>query len=484
MNSTVQVRRPSGIADALRDRAALLEPVGLAAVALVIYLFDLGRGALTDWDEAIYAEVSKEMLRGHHWLTPYWNHHPFFQKPPLLYWAQMLCFRLFGMNEFAVRLPAALAGVGIVLLAYAITRKMAGPLAAVFAGGVLLSTHLFDHSMRLGTTDALLCLFIYLTVYGYVRLMEGDGRWFYLMNAALALGILTKGPAALVAPMAIGLDWVLRGRKRLVTAKQFWLGIAVLAAIALPWHVWMVARFGSRFIDAYVGHQILERTVRPLQQLQRGPMYYLRAIQIGAFPWWVLGMVTAIKLLWRREWKHALPWLLMGVTLVLYMLVVTKWRHYIVPIFPALAMEVGWLLAEASRKWRVVGYGAAIVMAIGVGIAFDHVARWPGDAVSNQEKPLALVAKRMGDPGPFIVVGKAGPMPDLDIRAALFYSSRHVIWQKLPAKLGKLEAAVKEYPVVDVMMEKGTAAVLARKFVVRPVAEIGNAELARVSRKQ
>jgi 4-amino-4-deoxy-L-arabinose transferase-like glycosyltransferase len=266
MNPSASIRPFSSFGENLRRHAEALRVVGLAAAALMLYLFELGKGALPDWDSAIYAEVSKEMLRGHHWLTPYWDFKPFFEKPPLLYWVQIASFRLFGMNELAARLPSALAGVGIVLLVYAIVRRMAGPLAGVFAGFVLLTTHLFDHVMRQGTTDALLVLLIYVTVYGYVRLRDGDGRWFYLVCAGLGLGILDKGPAALVAPMAIGVDWFFRRReKKLISGRQFWLGMLLLSVIVLPWHIWMVAKFGWAFLNTYIGYHILERATRPLE---------------------------------------------------------------------------------------------------------------------------------------------------------------------------------------------------------------------------
>ena len=483
MNSSASIRRMPGVSEVLRRHAEALRVVGLAAVALFLYLFELGKGALPDWDEAIYAEVTKEMIRGHHWLTPYWNHHPFFEKPPLLYWSQMATFRLFGINEFAARLPSALAGVGTLLLVYAIVRQMAGKTAALFAALVLLTTHKFDHSVRLGTTDALLCLCIYLTAYGYVRMQEGDGRWFYLLCAGLGLGVLAKGPAEFVAPMAIGLDWLIRGRKKLLTMRQFWLGVAVLAVIALPWHLWMVAHYGWTYANEYMGYQILARASRPLEGNFGGLWFYFPVIWKGSLPWCLLGIWALVRWVWKREWECALPWLLMGVTLGLYTTVETKLYWYVVPFYPALAMEVGRLLAEWNRKWRVVGYAAMGVILFGLGGGYWKLASWPGDRVANQEKQLALVAKSNGDAGPIYVVGKPGLTPVLDIRTALFYSSRDVVWQQLPEHLKKLEAALKEYRQVDVMMEKSTAQTLGQRFVVRPVAEAGDAILARVSRK-
>ncbi len=489
-----------GPGEMVRRHAEAARVAGLAAAALVLYLFELGKGALVDWDEAIYAEVTKEMVRGHHWLTPYWNHKPFFEKPPLLYWAQMVSFHALGMNEFAARLPSALAGVGVVLLVYAATRRMAGTAAGVFAGLVLLMTRYFYHTVRLGTTDALLCLFIYLTVYGYVRLREGDGRWFYLVCAALGLGILDKGPAALVAPMAIGLDWFFRRRgaklrqqpaagtegrrSRLVTARQFWLGMLLLAVITLPWHIWMVAHFGWKYLNEYLGYQILTRAERGIEGNTGGVLFYFHVLWKGAVPWCLLGIWALVRWVWKREWQYSLPWLLMGVTLGLYTAVQTNLMWYVMPFYPALAMEVGRLLAVWNRRWRVTGFAVVLAAAGLTGYAMWRRVQWPGLRIPNQERQLALVAKDRRDAGPLIVVGMAGADSPLDIRTVLFYSDRNVEWQQLPNQLAKLRAAVKEYPVVDVVVLRKAAKDLEREFAVRVVKTTPNLELARVSRRQ
>ena len=464
-------------------RAEWLQLGLLAFMGLALYLFELGKGALPDWDSAIYAEVTREMLAGHHWLTPYWNFHPFFEKPPLLYWSQMVTFRLFGIGEFAARLPSALAGVGTLLLVHGIVRRMAGRTAAWFAALVLLSTRYFYHWSREGTTDALLCFCIYLTVYGYVRMREGDGRWFWLLCAGLGLGVLAKGPAEFVAPMAIGLDWLLQGRKRLVTVREFWLGVLVLAVIAVPCHVWMVIHYGWGYVQDYLGYQILARTSRPLQGNSGGLLYYFPVLWAGAAPWCLLGVWALARRVWRRDGEFLLPWLLMGVTLRLYTVVETKLRWYIVPVYPALAMEVGRLLEIWNRRWRAVSYAVGLAVVVFIGGACWKRSVWPGLPTANAERQLALAARADGDEGPLVVVGESGPESVLDVPTALFYSRREVVWQQLPDDLGRLESAVKAHPAVDVMMLKTTAERLGQRFVVRPVEESGDVELARVSRK-
>ena len=79
----------------------------LVLVAAFVLLWKLGAGSLAAWDEAIYAQVSKEMARGNDWLTPRWEYQLWFEKPPLFMWITALCYRLFGVSEFWARAPSA-----------------------------------------------------------------------------------------------------------------------------------------------------------------------------------------------------------------------------------------------------------------------------------------------------------------------------------------------------------------------------------------
>jgi 4-amino-4-deoxy-L-arabinose transferase-like glycosyltransferase len=133
-------------------------------------------------------------------LTPYWKFTFFFEKPPLTFWIRTALFHCFGVSEFWARAESALAGIGIVLLTFAIARRASGLPAGLFAGFVLLTMKQFDHEMREAMCDAPLCFCIYLALYGYVRLREGSHRWWYLICAAVGVGAMIKGPAIAVAP--------------------------------------------------------------------------------------------------------------------------------------------------------------------------------------------------------------------------------------------------------------------------------------------
>ena len=97
-----------------RFQHALLFSIALLAVWTFLHI--LGAGSLHDWDEATYGEIAREMVRRHDWMTPYWNESPLFDKPPLMMWLTALALSAHVPEEWAVRLPSALAGLTAVAL--------------------------------------------------------------------------------------------------------------------------------------------------------------------------------------------------------------------------------------------------------------------------------------------------------------------------------------------------------------------------------
>jgi 4-amino-4-deoxy-L-arabinose transferase-like glycosyltransferase len=457
---------------------------GLASVAALFYLFKLGTGALLDWDEAIYAEVSKEMIRGHHWLTPYWQSAPFFQKPPLTFWIQGAFFHLFGVSEFSARFASALAGVAVVLLTYGIARRLAGATAGVFAGFVLLTTNHFDRVTREATTDALLCLCIYLALYAWIRRREGNPLWFYLACLAVGAGAMIKGPAVLVAPLAIALDWALcRRSERTPGWRELCLGgLLALAAVA-PWHIWMIIRYGRPFLDEYFGHQLFARATSVLESSGGGSAYYLGIVFFGAFPWCVVALFAAARWLWQKEWEHSLAWALIGILVFGYSLIPTKHEWYVIPIYPAIAIEVGRLLSDAGRKWRIVHYAAIAVIAIGLCVALAKLVLRQGDAFTNQVAQLATMAGSTHRTGPLLMITGPGRDPRIDTPTATFYSDRRAELFEMPGDTRKIMSLLKSRSSIDAIIQRDAFRAVSQQYEVRRIAQNDTAVYAAISLK-
>lgn len=469
----------------LDRRATEIEAIGLAVIAAALFLFKLGTGALIDWDEAIYAEVSKEIDTGHHWLTLYWQHQTFFEKPPLSLWIRAALFQWFGVSEFWARFPSALAGVGIVLLTYAIGRRLSGAYAGLFAAFVLLTMNHFDRVMREGTADALLCLCIYLAIYAYIRLREDGAPWFYLFCAAIGVGAMIKGPAIVVVLPAIGIDWLfLRGKRAAIGWREVCLGALLATAIVAPWHVWMISEYGGTFLRDYFGYQLVTRASEAIEGSGGGPLFYAQVILRGAFPWSVFAVFAALSWAWRRKWKHSLMWSMAGVTLAMYSLIPTKHDWYILPVYPALAVEVGRLLEELARSRRVVRYVAVAALAIGIVIAFAKFAKRQGDTLSNQMEEMARVAKASLNAGPLLVITRPGLEPEADIPTAIFYSDRRAVSLAEPADDRQIAGFIEKYHSIDAVIQKGADGELSQRFTVHPLAESDLLVYAQVSAAQ
>src|ERR1700731_2451920 len=188
----------------------------IAIAALILYLPGLGRPALWEPDEGRYAEIAREMYLTGDYVTPRDNFVRYFEKPPLVYWAETAAIAIFGLNEFAVRLPAALFSAGEVVVTAAIAEVMFGEAVAILAAIALALSPLFFGFARFATLDPALAFFMTAALGAFYMsarsrdFSSGKGRrWFLIAAAMLALGTLAKGPVAPLLCGAIALIWIL-----------------------------------------------------------------------------------------------------------------------------------------------------------------------------------------------------------------------------------------------------------------------------------
>jgi len=252
-------------------------------------------------------------------------------------------------------------------------------------------------------------------------------------------------------------------------------------AMVAPWHIWMAMQYGQPFLSDYFGLQLAVRATRVLQGAGGGPGFYFALVLLGALPWSVVAVAAAGKWVWRREWDHSLMWLLVAILLVGYTLLPTKHRWYILPVFPALAIEVGRLLAEVGRRWRMVLYTSAVVMAAGLIAAFTTLARRQGDPITNQVAQMATVARRSGETGPLYLVKGSAAEPELEVPTTVFYSGRPTVLLSVPADAKELAGLMQCRGSLDALVEEDAVGYLAREYKVRRIAGNGAAAYVEVS---
>ena len=153
------------------------------------------------------------MVSSGNWLTPHWNFSPWFEKPPLLMWITASFFSLFGVNEFWSRAVSALSGILLAPVTYLIGKKVFNKRVGILSAISLLSNPAYLSSSRIGMTDMMLSLFIYMSVLLYYYTSR-DRKFWYGIGIFFSLAFITKFWAALVIPLLILMILIKRGGLR------------------------------------------------------------------------------------------------------------------------------------------------------------------------------------------------------------------------------------------------------------------------------
>ena len=317
-------------------------------------LFPMLSYPLIEPDEGRHAEIAREMIANADWVVPTLNHKPYLDKPPMLYWLCATSFNLFGTTDWAARLVPAIAAFLTVLVTYVGGRQLVGTRAAAL-GAVLLSlSGGFVYCGRFLNLDSLLSLFtVSALLTAYTATVRGDRvrwSWWSLSAICCGLGMLTKGPVALVllAPPVVAYTWL--GRMRSRPEWSHWVVYALVAGgIAVPWFVAMIARNPDYAVYFFWKHNIgrfLSGANHP-----RSIWFYLPVLMIGFLPWSLL-FPSCARFLFRSDRQirnvrpRSLGFLLLwaGWCVLFFSLSSGKLPTYVLPACPAVALLTGFYL--------------------------------------------------------------------------------------------------------------------------------------------
>jgi len=356
------------------------------AFAIFVVFFQLGTRGLNEPDEGRYAEIGREMAASGDFITPRFNGVIHLAKPPLTYWLIGLSIRVFGVNEWAARLPSALAALGTLLAVYLLARSACGGRTGLLAVMVLLSSALFFGVARLITTDMLLTCFVTWSVWSLWRWYVSADRgwrkilWFYVF---LGLGMITKGPVAVVLPLfaLAGLRWQ---NPTLRLRQMGWgKGSLVFLVISAPWFVAVAGTDLERW-RYFIDREVVERVVTTVQHRAEPWWFFLPVLTVGFLPWtpWLCGVGVLRREAGRGKELARLcaVWLALG--LIMFSISRSKLPTYMTPLLPSLAILVAMILERAGEgehdggvgRWLRVGAFVAGLLVLGAAGAVGAVA--------------------------------------------------------------------------------------------------------------
>ena len=371
--------------------AVTLSILWLVLIGGVAFFWHLGSLGLIDETEPLFAEASRQMLVTGDWITPFFNGETRFDKPALIYWCQAIAYSIFGVNEWAVRLPSALAALGLISLGlYTIQWHLAREdyleqkvrptrrwlTAALGAAIMALNPEMIVWG-RAGVSDmllvgcmdsALLCFFL-----GYAQPSKSEvkARWYLAFYILIAGAILTKGPVGIVLPaLIIGIFLLYMGNAKEVLREMRPLtGLLIILCLSLPWYVLVIWRNGENYINSFFGYHNVERFTSVVNRHSAPWYFYFIIVLLGFAPYSVyLPLAMARLKFWQRNyWRSqerssqlglfAFFWFI--TIFGFFTIAVTKLPSYVLPLMPAAAILVALLWSDIIKDKRSFSFGDA-----------------------------------------------------------------------------------------------------------------------------
>jgi len=304
------------------------------------FFFNIHGVPLFDLDEGAFSEATREMFLRGDFISPYLNGVPRFDKPALIHWLQAASVTAFGWNEFALRLPSALAAAAWVLVVYGFARVLGEERVGLIAAIAMATSLEIPIIAKAATADAVLNLFITgAMLAAFLHYRRSGVRYLYLCFFVMGLGFLTKGPVAVVIPGAVTcLFYLSKGEWRAWLRAVFNpVGIAIFVAVALPWYVLQYRAQGDAFIAGFFFKHNVSRFQDAMEGHSGSLFYYVPVVLIGVLPYTAVLIKTLAqgRALWRDELRrYLLLWF--ALVFVLFSLSSTKLPHYVVYAYAAL----------------------------------------------------------------------------------------------------------------------------------------------------
>ena len=340
-------------------RRLLLAAVLVVVLGAAILLPGLGGYALFDPWEAQYAQVAAEMAEQGSWLDAvYRDSERWFSKPLLAFWMLRVSYALFGVSEFAARLPVALCGVATLLVLLVLATRLYGLRVGLLSTLVLATSPQFVLLARQVMLDVPYLLFQTAALLQFALAARDTESWsarrrFLWFYALSALAVLTKGLTAVAIPvLAVALYVLVTWDWRFLKRIRLGQGALLFVLIAVPWFVYKTAQHGWLFLDEFVVYHHLERAAGLIQKPNDTFELYVKVLGFALFPWSAFlpfALVGALR--WDRRdldprsRADLLLFLFTAVVFLGFTLSSTKFHHYPFPAVPLLALFIGRFLA-------------------------------------------------------------------------------------------------------------------------------------------
>lgn len=323
----------------------------LAAFCAFFFFWGLASFGLIGADEPRYAQVAREMLARNDWVTPVLGGSRWLEKPPLYYWQAMLAYHLFGVSDWAARLPSAVEAFLLVFAVYWFLRRFRPGFALDGALMLASSAGIVGYARAASMDLPLTAAFAIAMLAWYAWFESGSRGYLAAFYGSMAIAMLAKGPVAPALAAVIIAVFAILERSAEIVWKTLWLpGILIFSAVGLPWYVMAQIRSPQFFHEFIVEHN-LARFGTNLYHHPEPFWYYIPVTLLGWVPWSVFVATACVWAVRRFRTRDAdslnaflLVWI--AVIVVFFSISQSKLPGYVLPAMPPGIV----LLAEYVRE--------------------------------------------------------------------------------------------------------------------------------------
>ena len=329
----------------------------LGAIVLLPFL---GSTHLFDWDEINFAESSREMMLTGNYFQNQINFEPFWEKPPFFFWVQSLSMLVFGQNEFGARFPNVLFGLITLIFVFNIGKRLYNERFGIMWVLLYVGTILPHMYIRSGIIDPIFNLFIFASVYYFVRTIEDSNhkksrKYAAVSGLFIGLAIITKGPVGLlILLLSVSIYWILNRFRPLASLQNLLLFISVAFLTSILWFGYETIQNGPWFLIEFVGYQIelLTGAEGGAAAGHQQPFYYhFVVVLFGCFPISILALGNVFGSKYLEDKFHFKRWMniLFWVVMILFSIVSTKIIHYSSMVYLPLSFLATYFLFQVDR---------------------------------------------------------------------------------------------------------------------------------------
>ncbi|MBP7859663.1 glycosyltransferase family 39 protein [Patescibacteria group bacterium] len=375
----------------------LLPSLFISIFSAFLIFWDLGKNKLIDWDEAIYAEIAKNVVKTGDLFTFYWTiGAPWFEKPPLFIWMTSFFMWAFGPSEITARITSSILGfIGVITVYFFAKYLFKSRFSAVIASLSLITTAHYWYYSRIGMMDVSVSVFILLSLFFYYKFVN-DFKFTNVLLSGFFVGcaVLTKAIVGLLPFGVIGIYSIclLIFYRKDIHVKKYISGVFILfftsLLIFIPWHIVELTKHGQNFWGSYFLTHMLGRGLTDAQGKTQNFLWYIDVCKISLRAWfivlfpvftvtdksvllldkynivaedsWILNTYSSIRyflllpvplfLIIKNKFKVSKEYLFLSI----YFLVVflffsyskSKLVWYIIPIYPAYSLIISGLLRD------------------------------------------------------------------------------------------------------------------------------------------